>query len=218
MDFELLNFWIEDYNFSILENDKKVKLYLRLKSCSKDILRSSLFLLCSDKNKILDFFGYDNSIEYDYLKSYNQYEYLCSSTKLLPRYIKYRGFKGPIAKDLNHKNFNKYLMTKYKSSSYINDDYSLLSDHKRRWLDKAIQFFEKEKEYQEYLDNRLVLDQVLKIKDELKINFNDFKRFICFHGITNIKNWDNDKFKKEFDKFISDGWNINLSMFSNKSY
>lgn len=218
MDFELLNFWIEDYNFSILEDDdNKVKLYLRLKSCNTDILRSGQFLLCSDKNKILNFFGYDNSIEYDYLKSYNQYEYLCSSTKLLPRYIRYRGFKGPRAKDSNHEKFNKYLMNKYKSGSHIND-YSLLCVHKRTWLDKAIQFFEKEKEYREYLDNRLVLDKLFKRKDDLKIDFDNFRKFICLHGVINMTNWDNDKLKKEFDIFISGYWAVNLSMFSNKSY
>ena len=56
------------------------------------------------------------------------------------------------------------------------------------------------------------------MKDDLKINFDTFRKFICLHGVINMKNWDSDKMKKEFDIFISENWAVNLSMFSNKSY
>jgi len=220
MDFELLNFWIENYNFIIVDNKNpsSTKLFLRLKACNVDIMRSSLFLLSSEKEQILDFFGFDTSIEYDYLKSYNQYEFLCSSKKLSPRYINYRGFKGPHSKDSNHEKFNKYLKGKYISSDYRNDDHSLISAHKKVWLERAIKFFNKENEYQEYIDNRNLLDNIFKKREKNNIEFNEFRRFLSLHGVLNVSKWDDDKFQVEISKFVGSSWNTSLSIFHPKYF
>jgi hypothetical protein len=219
MDFELLNFWIEKYNFTIInDNDddinKGVKLYFRLKACNIDVMRSSKFILCTDKNKIIEFFGFDTTIEYDYLKQNNLYEYLCTSNKLSSRHITYRGFKGPHCKNREHEKFNTYLKKKFMTSSHINDDYSMISSHKRLWKNKALKFFDKEKLYNDYLDNTIILNKLFNISGELKIDFSDFRRFVSLYGILNLLNWDNNKLNDEFNKFIESSWNINLSIFN----
>jgi len=88
MDLDLLNVWITNLGFEI----KKDKLYLQLKAHYKDPINFYVMYLSNNKDKILEFFGFDTSIDYDHLTEKNVFEYLCTSTKLNPEFIMYTGF------------------------------------------------------------------------------------------------------------------------------
>lgn len=69
LDFSLLNFWTGELHLDIRHEDlnKPPRLYLGLKATIKDPVYTHVILLSNDKKQILDFFGFDTSIEYDLL-------------------------------------------------------------------------------------------------------------------------------------------------------
>jgi hypothetical protein len=217
MEFDLLIFWIENMNFFIKYSPEKTTLYIRLKSCKYDQMRSCYFPLCSDKNKILDFFGYDSSLDYDHMKIYNQYEYICTSTKLSNKDIKYCGFKGPSAKNKNHANLNKYLLAKYHENKRNHLDNSIITAQKKIWLEKAIIFFNMESKYTKYIENQNILDEIFIKKNILKANYTEFKKFVCLYGVLNILKWDETTLQNNWNLFNIDEWNKTLSIFEPES-
>lgn len=217
MEFDLLNFWIENMNFFIKYKPEKTTLYIRLKSCKYDQMISCYFPLCSDKNKILDFFGYDSSLDYDHMKIYNQYEYLCTSTKLSHKDIKYCGYKGHSPKNKNHTEFNKCLLAKYREKKRNTDDYSVINAHKRLWQEKSIIFFNMESKYTKYIENRNILDEIFIKKNILKANHTEFKKFVCLYGVLNIIKWDETTLQNNWNLFKIDEWNKTLSIFEPES-
>jgi len=212
MDFELLNFWITKIKFNITDN----VLYILLESCDIDIFNSCKFELSSDKKKILDFFGFDSTIDYDNLKPYNIYEYLCTSSVLLPQYITYCGFKGPHAKNTNHSKFNEYLLKRFPYDK-THSQYSIYNDIDK-WKRYAIKYFNKNDDYELYKSNYNILNKLFEKKDKFveKIKWNEYKKFICLHGILTIINWDDNKFNEEWDLYKKSLWGNNLSMIINR--
>lgn len=202
MDFELLNFWISKLHFNIHhEPNKTPKLYVNLEAYTGEPFYSYSLLLSNNKNDILKFFGFDTTIEYDKLSERNLFVYLTSSTKLKPENISYVSFKGPSAKNNKHSKFNKYLIKKYSP------------DHKTcsinyEIIEKAIKYFHREKQYQEYIEQKEFLNCIESKKSIIKTYDNNYQkninRFLLLYGLSNISImkdetlitlWDN--FKKQ---------------------
>lgn len=154
-------------------------------------------------------FGFDTTIDYDKLTERNTFEYLCTSVRLKPWYISYCGFKSQHAKNKLHEKFNSYLVEKsYAKNPY---DISFSQQHKnefRMYLQDAVSFFGKEKEYSLYKKNQKLLDCVYKKTELLKgmrVYHNErckFKLFIGVHGVYKIAEMDDETFVKEWDEFL----------------
>lgn len=209
MDLELLNYWIKKMNFNIHEDT----LYMSLESCDIDFCNTCKFVLSSNKNKILEFFGYDTTIDYDHLKSYNIYEFLCTSTKLLPNNIQYDGFKGPSAKNSEHVKYNKYLLQKYSDNKKYRIDDIENNKFIKKFNEDAIKFFKKENNFELYKFNFNILNKLFKKKENIeKINHSEFCKFVSLHGILTIIKWSDDKFYDEWDLYKKSLWNEQLSI------
>lgn len=202
MDLELLNFWINRLNFDYKNN----QLFVLLPSNDNDIFNTYCLKLSEDTKQILKFFGFDVTIKYDKLTLNNMFEYLCTSTKLDPRYIEYYGFKGPHSKNLIHAKFDKYL----KNKNYPRDTRNLEEDS-NKLLQEAIIYFNKSEEFDKYKNHFNILNKLFKQKDKLdkldKLNtYKDFKKFSVLYGIYNIINYDDDILKIKWQEFKSEHW------------
>ena len=196
MDFRLLNFWIHKLHLNI---EHPHQLYLKLKSHKKDFLHSHVILLSQDKNKILEFLGFDTSIEYDLLSEQNMFEYLCTSKWLNPQYIKYCGGMkgGPYAINKTHSRFDQYLKKKqYKRSS----------DSDRDIVNDALQFFDKHEEYTEYKNLRSLIEKVEKKETLVKCNHDDFIKFTLLYGVLQISTMNDEEFVRKWTEFIKFNW------------
>lgn len=207
LDLELLNLWIHKLNFDI-RNDR---LYISLSAYSKDICNSYIMPLSSDRNKILDFFGFDTTRDYDHMTDYNQFEYLCSSTKLDPIFISYFSFKGPGPKNNVESKFEKYLVNKNYTKFNYNKDYPNLDNVQSNLIKEAIEYFNKKDEYAQYMDQIQLLDKVMSIKDKLnlngtKIQYGKFSKFLILHGIYNILEWDDETLNTRWRIFKKENW------------
>lgn len=210
MDFELLNFWVHHLHFDVRHErlEDNPRLYLSLKAHNNDSLCSYVLLLSESKKDILEFFGYDTSIEYDRLTEKNVFEYLCTSSRLKPQFIQYSSFKGPRAKNKQHTEFNKYLERKEfprRGSDYCNQRTQLC----RIYSQDAVNFFQKEKEYTAYKENRKILDAVNRKTSLVNLKESaatSFSKFIAVHGVLNIATMDDDTFVAAWDKFIKQNW------------
>jgi hypothetical protein len=183
MDLELLNFWINRLNFDF----RRKQLFVILPAHERDPGHCYCLLLSDDPDKILTFFGFDTSINYDKLSLNNQFEYLCTSTKLDPKFIDYCGFKGPTPKNRIHSKFDIYLKSKnYPKSMKYQDNSEILAD---QLLKEAIIFFDKSNEYESYKQQFTLLNNLMKQKRKLPDNY-DFNRFCLLHNIYTIINFD----------------------------
>jgi hypothetical protein len=210
MDFELLNYWIHRLDFDI----RKDKLYLQLKACSKDSLNGYIMFLSDDKNKILEFFGFDTTIEYDKLTEKNMFEYLCTSTKLSSGIIVYNGgFKGPYAKNALHKKFNNYLLTK---EYFIERDYAKIYETRNAMVKEAIAYFDKMKDYEEYKSSKLFIDSVMDkyklLKTKTDTVWCDFERFIILYGAYRIAEMPEEEMFELWNNFRKQNWSGLVSL------
>lgn len=199
-ELDLINFWIERLNFQIKDD----KLFLRLKACNIDIMRSHLLLLSDNVNDILDFFGFDISIDYMHLKPYNIYEFMSTTVKLYPEYISYYGFKGPHPKNQNHVKFNDYLKQKFRDV-FSNRDQSL-ETRQKEWMERAIEHFSKQNKYVTYLEQHDIITAVIKKMNIVAASFSHIKRFLMLHGLLRVKNWDDARVTKEWQRFQDEEW------------
>lgn len=222
MDFELLNFWIRSLNLDIRHEKitNNPRLYISLKAYTNDPMYAFVILLSEDRKSILTFLGFDTSIEYDKLTEKNIFEYLCTSSRLDPAFIKYCGFKGPHAKNRMHQKFNDYLVAKkFRNSAKRDDDY--FSQEKQAvniYAQDAISYFGKEKEYIDYKEKRKLIDKVMEkkyyLRDNLKENGNNslslmidnFSQFITVYGIYHVSQMSFDEFETKWKDFINQNW------------
>jgi hypothetical protein len=210
MDFELLNFRINKLGFDIRHDNvsETCYLYLLLQADKDDFLNSYIILLSSSKKAILEFFGFDITIQYDNLTETNMFEYLCTSSILKPCYIRYCSFKGPHPKNKLHENFNKYLLKK----NYSRHDGNLRAKEQRSILKKdAISFFGKEKEFSEYKEKRTMFDNINEKKHYLMSkqpsqSFVDFMSFLVVHGITNVVSMNEELLITTWNAFSKQNW------------
>ena len=208
MDLELLNFWIRRLHYEV----RGETLFINLSAFEKDYMYSYALELSSDSKRILDFFGFDTSIEYDKLTLSNQFEFLCSSTKLNPHYITYSGFKWLHPKNHQHSKFNQYLVKRYYHKKYKYPVENIESNNFS--CDEAILFFQKEKEYRIYEKHELLINTVLEkkfiIENESKTNHkkfaSQFNMFLLVHGMNSVSSWDNQKCIHEFQEFVKEKW------------
>ena len=197
MDLELLNFWINRLKFDYRHN----QLFVLLPAYDDDIFNTYCLKLSEDTKQILDFFGFDTTIKYDKLTLNNMFEYLCTSTKLDPRYIEYCGFKGPYSKNLIHSKFDKYL----KNKNYPRDTKNLESTA-NKLLNESIIYFKKSEEYNKYKKHFDILNKLFKQKAKFENNIDDFRKFCVLYGIYNIINFDDNMLKTKWEEFKSENW------------
>lgn len=210
MDFELLNFWIHNIGFDIRHDkvDEPCYLYLSLKADKEDIMNSYIIKLSSNKDAILQFFGFDITIKYDDLTEKNLFEYLCSSSILKPSFITYCGFKGPHPKNKLHDKFNKYLVDKHypqqQDNEYIKQQRNVLRND-------AITYFQKENDFSEYKAKCKIFDNILQKRKFLnaslaKPSYVDFNLFLLIHGMLNVAGMDIETFKNLWNDFSKQNW------------
>lgn len=206
LDLELLNLWINRLNFDIRDGT----MYVMLKAFSEDPCHTYVLALSSDRNAILDFLGFDTTRDYDHMTTYNQFEYLCTSTKLDPKYISYFSFKGPAPKTINEAKFEKYLKNKiYPKFRYDENGYTELREATSTLKNDAIRYFKKDGEYKAYLDQKRTLNKLISLKKELeegKVLYGDFSKFIMLHGIYNVVKWDEETLKSQWKQFKTENW------------
>lgn len=205
MSFELdiLNFWIHNLSFTI-KNDK---LYMCLKASDNDFMNCCDLFLSDNHKDILEFFGFDTSVDYLNLKSYNVYEFFCTTSKLSPHHISYCGFKGPHPKNQNHSNFNVYVKKKFQDIRTLEEGSDTVRSQKVTWLKSALDSFSKQKEYQKYLWQKATINVAINTLHTLHASFSDMSRFILLHGIKKIVKWEDDILKAKWKKFKDDEWN-----------
>ena len=206
LDLELLNLWINRLYFDI----RGQTLYLSLKAFSDDPCYSYVLPLSSDRPRILEFFGFDTSRDYDHMTTFNQFEYLCSSSKLDPKYISYFSFKGPGPKNQSEAKFEKYLVSKrYPRFQYDSVEYAELHKHRVSLKKEGVSFFEKEAKYQRYLEQRKMLNSVIAVKNKLeggKVLYGEFSKFLILHGMYNVLAWDVQTLEEKWLSFKTDNW------------
>lgn len=210
MDFELLNFWISKLGFDIKHDklDEPCRLYLSLQADKADFMNSHIIHLSSNKDAILQFFGFDNTVKYDSLTEKNLFEYLCTSSILKPFYIRYCSFKGPQPKNKLHEKLNKYLIDK----NYPRRDFNIdIKQQTTNFKNGAISYFGKEKEYLEYKEKRKIFDEIAQKRHFLTTNYQkhsymDFNLFLMIHGIINVASMDENTFKSVWEDFSKQNW------------
>lgn len=209
MDLELLNFWINNLGLSI-SNDS---LFVHLKAYSNDPLKAHIIKLSEKKQDILAYFGFDTSIEYEKLTEKNLFVYLSSSSKLKPEFIHYYGFKGSSPKNAQHSRYNKYLLEEFSTPKYDDKYYQKCFVVAKKYKKSAILHFNKKDEYEKYIEKRKLLDKLFEQRERLgKTHFDHFQRFVALHGIMNVVEWDDDKLRSEYAKFIQDNWSCLMAI------
>lgn len=193
MNIELLNIWINDLGFYIKDDT----LYLKLKV---PLFRRYSLQLSLNKNDILDFFGFDATFEYDNMTERNQFEYLCTSTKLLPSDICHYTFKDfPNSKQ--HARFDEYLKKKYNAKQLLEPE------RKTIWRKDAIRYFKKENEYDIYLSQCDMCLRAKKLSEKLNvIDMSQFFAFIMLYGLKNIIEFDETTLFNKWDVFSHMNW------------
>jgi hypothetical protein len=201
-ELDLLNFWIEKLGFLIEENN----LYLCLQACNLDFGTHYKLFLCNDSRTILDFFGFDTSIDYLNLKAYNVFEFLCTTSKLEPSMIRYRGFKGPSAKNDKHAKFNDYLKHKFENAIQPSKDAACHTQS--IWMESAIQVFSKRYEYNLYIEQKSKVDTCIDKLKRFNPSFQDMSRFFMLHGICSVCVWDEETLEKKWMLYQQEPWNV----------
>jgi hypothetical protein len=199
MDFELLNYFIRYLPFHV----QKDTLFLRLPGCERDIFNLHEMPLTDDPLKILDFFGYDTTIEYTKLSQSNIFVYLTNSTKLDPAFICHDGFKGPHAKNNIHKKFNQHLVCEYQHLKKHRPH----QDVCEKWIVDAIKYFNKLNEFNTYQSQKAIIDKALQFhvatdKDTRK----GYDRFVLLHGVYTVASMTRLQFEDAWVKFKRENW------------
>ena len=198
MDVSLLNFWIEKIDFYIQNDVLYITLYVPM-------FKTYYLQLTNDKNKILDFFGFDISIEYDKLSERNLFEYLCTSKNLSHNDITLLTIKDFIPSKL-HRKFNEYLKNKY----HINDTlYINFESTEKDWKQYAIKYFNKDKEYECYKSQYELFAKCKSCFKKLHLNESDKPKFFSFmmvYGIKNIIDVTDLELKSKWDVFDLMNW------------
>lgn len=210
MDFELLNFWIRKLGFNVRHDkiDESCYLYLSLKADKEDFMNSHIVQLSSNKDEVLQFFGFDITVKYDSLSERNLFEYLCTSSILRPSYIQYSSFKGPRSKNKLHEKFNKYLLDKNYQRQ---DDNITIKRQSIVFKNDAISYFGKQQEFLEYKEKRKTFDDIVKKRQYLKTSYpkhsyTDFQLFLVVYGIINVAAMDENTFKTVWEDFSKQNW------------
>jgi hypothetical protein len=201
MDLELLNCWLRRYGMDISNNT----LFVNLKECKNDVCHSYALKLSVNTKEILDYLGFDAKINCDALTLKNQYEYLCTSTKLCPNYIVYKGFKDTFKKK-EHQHYDKYLRTKY--SNLQRKD--LTKQERRKFTKDAIEFFGKETDYQLYKQQYKILTKFTEVLQPIhsleEYSFASKKRFVSYFGVSQIVNMSEEEVKENYLSFVAQNW------------
>lgn len=206
MDFELLNFWIRSLRFNIVHKDITLEpcLCISLKAHKHDMLYSHSIPLSRNKNAILEFFGYDTSVKYENLTEKNLFEYLCTTNKFQHSLVKYCSFKGPHAKNKQHERFDRYLREKFKGLQK-NDKFEQRHNIVT-FMNDAISYFGKEKEFADYVEKKDILSKVMNKMYSRNLEHDNFKSFILVYGIIGISKMTEDAFNETWNDFVSHNW------------
>lgn len=204
MDITLLNYYIKKLSFNI----ENYHLILELEPYEKGIVNKYQIKLTCNKNKILDFFGLDNTVEYDKLNERNLWIYLTSSKILNERHIRFDGFKGPYPKNKYHARFNEYLKKTYDYiGKYNKKELDILRE---TWLRRAIIYFGIEKEISNWKHEKSIMDKVMRlysaINDKEVESYKIFQRFVKYWGVFTINMWTETQFFTEFVMFKDKNW------------
>lgn len=205
VDLELLNFWIHKLHLEICQDG----LRLKLKACAQDFLHSFTLPVSKDPVKILAFLGYDTEVDITKLTEKNLFEYLCTSTRLNPKFIAYTSFKGPHAKNALHARFNDYLKEKGYPlpRSLDNNDKKELEALSKELRDHAIEFFEKQDEILAYAQKYQFITKVFEQRQHLPTHtMFDFNRFIVLYGLKAIATMETATLQKRWNNFTKSNW------------
>lgn len=206
---ELLNYWIHKLDMEICQDT----LRLKLKAYKNDCLNGFRLPLSKDPVKILAFLGFDTDVDYTKLTEKNLFEYLCTSTRLSPKFISYTGFKGPHAKSTQAKRFNDYLREKHYPTSVDENDAHERRELAKKLRDHAIEFFEKEDDLIGYAQQHQLLTKVFEQKQKLPVHtMFDFNKFIVLYGLKAIANMETSVLQTRWNKFTRTNWS-QLDMF-----
>lgn len=201
MDLELLNCWLQRYNMDICNNT----LFMNLKECNTDVCHSYALKLSENTKEILDYLGFDAKVNYDALTLKNQYEYLCTSTKLCPNHIVYKGFKDTFKKK-EHQHYEKYLKTKYNNLQRE----ELTKQERRKFMKDAIDFFGKDTEYQRYKEHYKILTTFIEVMKPIynlhEYSQTDKRRFVKFYGVSQIVSMSEEEVKEKYLSFVAQNW------------
>lgn len=210
MDLELLNFLIADLDFVIERNG----LYACVQGCYLYNWHKIKLFLSDDKKAVLDFFGYDTTVEYDSLTPNNLYVFLCDSSKLKPSDLKLNlsHFKGGGVRmyDRIFREFDHFLKGKHYNSQAKHAS----DDTKQRWLEQAIEYFKKLPEYDSFQQKRSMIDDVYrkgkrcwKHRDG-RGESNNYRRFVKVQGINTLSTLDSEEIERRWKEFKKDNWGI----------
>lgn len=206
MDFELLNFWINKLSLSIKhDGSNEPQLFLSLKAYDNDYLHTYKILLSTNKTSILEFLGFDTSINYDNLTIKNMFEYLCTSNRLKSDYLRFCSFKGPQPKNKLHQQFDSFLKNRYNGQNRTETltnkqlEMSLL-------VADAISFFGKDKQYEEYKEKRQLMTKVMTKMNLVKSDNNHFQLFLLLHGVITVAEMTDVIFVRAWNEFTSQNW------------
>ncbi len=204
LDISLLNQWINRLNFDIRDD----RLFINLKAFTEDIGNTFILPLTDNKKDILDFFGFDTTIDYDNLKEKDMFEYLCTSNKLNPLFITYYGFKGPSPRTKLESKFNDFLLSKKYTHFKFIEHSDMLDKIQEELLNDSIKFFKKEQAYKKYKIKFELLDKVVTIKQKIndKMTYGKFSKFLILHGIFNVVKWNDEVLNLKFNEFKNENW------------
>lgn len=204
MDISLLNYYIKELHFNI-ENSY---LILELEPFEEGTVNKYQIKLTCNKDKILDFFGLDNTVEYDKLNERNLWIYLTSSPKLSERHMSFTGFKGPHPKNKYHARFNEYLVGTYENIDKYNK--KELDTLRESWLRRATLYFKIEKEISDWKHEKSIMNKIMQwyraINDKEIESYDIFQRFIKYWGVRTINMWTETQFFIEFAMFKDKNW------------
>ena len=158
--------------------------------------------LSNDKKEILEFFGYDTTIQYDVLQTKsNQFIFLCSSPRIRKKYLNFyvphfKGGSGFYPNTKLEKDFNDYLIDKYGEKESTRDR------DKTKWINYAIKFFRVDNELNDYAEQKTMFEDIFKKRNTLPdMNYVIYKRFLMYYGAINVYTWDQSTLLEKLTQF-----------------
>ena len=192
LDLELLNVFITQFHMSILSDT----LWIDLKAHSSDNSRMYTIKVSEDKAAILKFFGYDTTIEYDWLSKRNSFVYLCSSP-ILQKYIL------PCDNQYNTKKVQKFV-------EYIEETYNAktkcATQAKHCFINDAIEHFGLQEQYRAYKESYITLTETITMRKSIGMCSEDFMKMIKIHGLVNVSKWTREQLQDEYAIMKSQNW------------
>lgn len=147
-------------------------------------------------------------IDFDKLHEKNLFVYLSTNKKFDERHISYDSFKGFSPKNSQHRKFNDFLI---KNRKYISEyTKSELKSIAVVWKKRAIEYFNIAAQIIQYEKEKIIVDQIMNLfnkSDYITLkNHTKFTFFIRYWGVNSIKDWDQNKFDSEWQKFTQENW------------